>query len=77
VLLYTATQAAALLQVPESWLRRKAATRAIPCRKIGKHLRFTRADLDAITAAAAQPIRHPTTPAATRRHRITRARHPR
>ena len=69
MLLYTATQAAALLQVPESWLRRKAATRTVPCHKIGKHLRFTRADLDAITAATAQPPLHPTIPAATRRHR--------
>lgn len=37
--LYTAEQAAVLLQVRPSWLRRKAAARAIPCRYIGKHLR--------------------------------------
>jgi hypothetical protein len=56
-LLYTAEQAAALLQVRPSWLRRKATARAVPCRFIGKHLRFSRADLEAITNAAAQPPR--------------------
>src|SRR5215207_9325271 len=30
-LLYTPAEAARLLTVPESWLRRKAAARAIPC----------------------------------------------
>jgi excisionase family DNA binding protein len=51
-LLYTPAQAAALLQVPESWLRRRAAARRLPCSFLGKHLRFSRADLDAIVAAA-------------------------
>jgi excisionase family DNA binding protein len=54
-LLYTPQQAAALLQVRESWLRKKAAARAIPCTFLGKHLRFSPADLAAIVAAAAQP----------------------
>ncbi len=52
VLLYTPEQAAALLQVPESWLRRRAAARGVPWSFLGKHLRFSRADLDAIVAAA-------------------------
>jgi hypothetical protein len=47
-LLYTAEQAAALLQVCPSWLRRKAAARAVPCRFVGKHLRFSRADIETI-----------------------------
>lgn len=47
-LLYTAEQAALLLQVRPSWLRRKAAARAVPCRFVGKHLRFSRADIEAI-----------------------------
>ena len=47
-LLYTAEQAAALLQVRPSWLRRKAAARAVPCRFVGKHLRFSRADIETI-----------------------------
>jgi excisionase family DNA binding protein len=47
-LLYTAEQAAALLQVRPSWLRRKTAARAVPCRFVGKHLRFSRADIETI-----------------------------
>jgi hypothetical protein len=31
LMLYTPAQAAALLQVPESWLRRRAAARQVPC----------------------------------------------
>lgn len=55
-LLYTVEEAAALLQVRPSWLRRKAAARAVPCTFLGKHLRFSRADLDAvITDSAHQP----------------------
>jgi excisionase family DNA binding protein len=53
--LYTAEQAAKLLQVRPSWLRRKATARAVPCRFIGKHLRFARADIDAIADASLQP----------------------
>jgi excisionase family DNA binding protein len=55
--LYTADQAAELLQVRPSWLRRKAAARTIPCRHVGKHLRFSRADINAIADASAQPAR--------------------
>jgi excisionase family DNA binding protein len=53
-LLYTPLEAAALLRVRESWLRRKAAARQIPCTFLGKHLRFSAADLTAIVAQAAQ-----------------------
>lgn len=55
--LFTAEQAAELLQVRPSWLRRKAAARAVPCRFLGKHLRFSRADINAIAEASAQPPR--------------------
>jgi excisionase family DNA binding protein len=51
--LYTADQAAALLQVPPSWLRKKATARAIPCTFVGKHLRFSADDLTTIIAAGA------------------------
>ena len=54
-----AEQAAELLQVRPSWLRRKAAARAVPCRYVGKHLRFSRADLTAIADASAAPPRQP------------------
>jgi hypothetical protein len=55
--LLTAEQAATLLQVRPSWLRRKAAARAVPCRYLGKHLRFSRADIHAIADASARPPR--------------------
>jgi hypothetical protein len=54
-LLYTPEQAARSLQVRPSWLRRKAGARAVPCRFVGKHLRFSRTDITAIADAAAQP----------------------
>ncbi|MBW4717338.1 helix-turn-helix domain-containing protein [Saccharothrix obliqua] len=57
--MYTPEQAAALLQVRPSWLRRRAAARAVPCRFLGKHLRFTRQDIDDIAAASKHtPTRH-------------------
>ncbi|MDZ5446544.1 helix-turn-helix domain-containing protein [Micromonospora sp. 4G57] len=66
--LYTPAEAAALLRVPESWLRRRAGRRQIPRTFLGKHLRFSAADLDAIIAAAAEP--------ATARRRARRTAHP-
>ncbi|MCK2243667.1 MULTISPECIES: helix-turn-helix domain-containing protein [unclassified Crossiella] len=54
-LLCTPAQAAALLQVRESWLRRRAACRQVPCTFLGKHLRFSRLDLEQILADAARP----------------------
>ncbi len=56
-LLYTPSQAAELLAVKESWLRRKAGRRAIPCTFLGKHLRFSHADLRSLIAASAQDLR--------------------
>ena len=53
--LYTPAEAALLLKVRESWLRRKAAARQVPCTFLGKHLRFSATDLAAIITAAAQP----------------------
>ncbi|MFC0027959.1 helix-turn-helix domain-containing protein [Micromonospora chaiyaphumensis] len=66
--LYTPAEAAALLRVPESWLRRRAGRRQIPRTFLGKHLRFSAADLAAIIAAAAEP--------ATSRRRARRPRPP-
>ncbi|MCO6008149.1 helix-turn-helix domain-containing protein [Actinoallomurus purpureus] len=57
-LVCTPEEAARLLGVKPSWLRRKAAARAIPCTFLGKHLRFSRADLEAIVAAGQQTPRH-------------------
>lgn len=58
-LLYTPADASELLAVPESWLRRKAGRRLIPCTFVGKHLRFSTADLAAITTAGARPVLQP------------------
>ncbi len=69
VLLFTPAQAAALLQVRESWLRRGAAARRVPCSFVGKHLRFSRDDLDAIIAASARPARTPSGSRRSRRYR--------
>lgn len=52
--LYTPAQAADVLNVRESWLRKKAAARAIPCTFVGKHLRFSGSDLDEIIRAGAR-----------------------
>ena len=54
-LLYTPAEAAQLLKVRESWLRKKAAARQVPCTFLGKHLRFSPTDLATIIAGAAQP----------------------
>ncbi len=53
--LYTPAQAAQLLAVRESWLRRRATARAVPCTFLGKHLRFSHADVVAIALAGAHP----------------------
>jgi excisionase family DNA binding protein len=53
--LFTVDEAAARLRVRPSWLRRKAAARLIPCTFLGKHLRFSPADLAGIIAAHQQP----------------------
>src|SRR5690348_14473764 len=45
LLLYTPAEAARRLRVRESWLRKKAAARLVPCTHLGRHLRFSPADL--------------------------------
>lgn len=55
--LYTPAEAAELLTVRESWLRRQAGQRRIPCTMIGRHLRFSPRDVDAIIAAGARPAK--------------------
>ena len=52
--LFTFAEAAEMTSLKESWLRRAVTERRIPCRKIGKHVRFSQADLDALIAAHAQ-----------------------
>ena len=53
--LHTPAEAAEILRIRESWLRDKAAARAIPCTFIGKHLRFSDDDITQIMAEGARP----------------------
>ncbi|MFD7652874.1 helix-turn-helix domain-containing protein [Actinosynnema sp. NPDC059797] len=62
-LLHTPAEAAALLAVRESWLRRKAGRREIPCTFLGKHLRFSPDDLASIARSGARPARSLRSPA--------------
>ena len=59
VRLYTPAQAAEALAVRESWLRRKAGRRLIPCTFVGKHLRFSLANLAEIADNGSQAVRLP------------------
>ncbi|RSM45971.1 DNA-binding protein [Amycolatopsis balhimycina DSM 5908] len=72
-LLYTPAAAAERLTIGESWLRRKAGQRLIPCTFVGKYLRFTDEDLRAIVAAGSRGPNHrgqaPSRPARRRRTR--------
>lgn len=52
--LHTPAEAAEILRIRESWLRTKAAARAIPCTFIGKHLRFSESDILRIKQAGAR-----------------------
>jgi excisionase family DNA binding protein len=53
--LHTPAEAARLLAVPESWLRRQVTARLVPHTRLGKHLRFSHADLVVIATTAARP----------------------
>lgn len=57
VVLYTPAQAAEVLTVKESWLRRKAGKRSIPCTFVGRHLRFSEQNLRDIASAGSRPPR--------------------
>lgn len=57
VRVYTPAEAADILKVPETWLRRQAGLRRIRCTYLGKHLRFSDADLRDIISASARPPR--------------------
>ena len=55
--LHTPAEAAKILKVRESWLRTKAAARAIPCTFLGKHLRFSDSDIaEIVSAGARRPV---------------------
>jgi len=55
--LYTATEAAKILKVKESWLERQAAARKIPFTMLGGAYRFTDGHLAAIVQTNDRTIR--------------------
>lgn len=51
--LFTFGEAAEMTGLRESWLRKAVASQAIAHRKVGKHVRFSRADIDALVDGSA------------------------
>jgi excisionase family DNA binding protein len=51
-LLYTVEEAANRLGLKPSWLYERTRKNALPCRRLGKYVRFSDADLSAIIADA-------------------------
>lgn len=56
-ILYTAEEAAPLVQLTPYWLKFRARHGLIPHRRVGRLLRFAREDLEAIKDMSAQPVR--------------------
>ncbi len=50
---------AELLGVKRGWVRDKVTARQLPHHRIGRHVRFTAEDVEAIVAAAAEPVVKP------------------
>jgi excisionase family DNA binding protein len=67
----TVSEAAAFLNVPESWLRKRVAGRTVPFVRLGRYIRFTREHLDRIVIEAEE------TPLAVAPHGLTRRARPR
>jgi excisionase family DNA binding protein len=55
--LWSAQQAAGYLGVPVGWVRDAARRNRLPHLRVGKHLRFLQADLDAWIAGQRVPAR--------------------
>ena len=51
VRLFTIQEAADVLRIPISWLYERTRRNAIPCRRLGKYVRFTEEDLAKIISA--------------------------
>jgi excisionase family DNA binding protein len=52
--LFTIKEAAEALRIPISWLYERTRRNAIPCRRIGKYVRFTEGDLKEIISSSEQ-----------------------
>ena len=56
VRLFTIEEAAEALSIPISWLYDRTRRNAVPCRRLGKYVRFTQNDLmEIISSAESQP----------------------
>jgi excisionase family DNA binding protein len=51
--LFTIQEAAEVLRIPISWLYERTRRNAIPCRRLGKYVRFSEEDLTKIMSAQA------------------------
>lgn len=67
--LLTVDEAAELLSVPASWLRKRVAERKVPCTRLGRHVRFTREQLQDVITASSQPVASAPLTGLTRRSR--------
>lgn len=68
----TYEEAAAELNLPKSWLQKKAQAHLIPHTRYGRHVRFTDADIAAIRALHARaPMQAPSRTVIAMRRRAT------
>jgi excisionase family DNA binding protein len=64
-LLYTVQEAASRLGMAPSWLYQRTRINAVPHRKMGKYVRFSESDLEAIISANAAAARNDCPPERT------------
>lgn len=70
-LLITLEEAAEALSVPTSWLRTRVAEHKIACTRLGRHIRFTRQQLQELVDMSVQPAVSMPLTGLTRRSRRT------
>jgi excisionase family DNA binding protein len=72
--LLTMAEAATHLRVPENWLRKKVSAGAVPCTRIGRHVRFTVAQVEEIIVGGEQrPLSVTSSSGVSRRARRSRS----
>ena len=70
-LLMTLEEAAEALSVPPSWLRTRVAEHKVACTRLGRHIRFTRQQLQDVVDMSVQPVVPVPLTGLTRRSRRT------
>lgn len=53
--LFTFAEVADMTGLRESWLRKKVSEQSIPHRRVGKHVRFSHADINDLIDQSAKP----------------------